>query len=103
MTPTVKFGQQVSQRPDFEINDLRFASVPLSLAEERRLAEAGSAQDEEDLIGGLLETLAAILNPRARGEEVDADWLLQNLTPGDLEGIVEYLRGEAEPETASQS
>ena len=91
MTQPVKFGRQVVQRPPFQINDLTFSSLPLSLAEEKRLAEVGEGEDE--VMEALLEVLAEILNARAEGEgTVNSVWLMENLAPNDLEGIVEYLR-----------
>lgn len=88
----VKFGRQTVQRPPFSINELEFASTPLSLAEERRLAAAGTSEDEAQLMDALLAVLTDILNARSDDDEVDAAWLMDNLTSSDLEGIVDYLR-----------
>lgn len=94
----VKFGRQTLQRPPFSINELEFASTPLSLAEERRLAAAGSPEDEVQLMDALLATLADILNARSDDAEVDPAWLMDNLTSTDLEGIVEHLRSGSREE-----
>lgn len=94
MTQTITFGRQAVQRPPFSINDLSFSSLPLSLAEEQRLAAAGDSAPEDTLISGVLGALVEILNARAEGELVDAAWLMENLTPSDLEGILSHLRGE---------
>lgn len=92
MSETVKFGRQAVQRPPFQINELTFASTPLSLAEEQQLAATGESGDE--VLDALLDVLAHILNQRVseKGATVNADWLKENLAPDDLEGIVEFLR-----------
>ncbi|GGN36653.1 hypothetical protein [Deinococcus daejeonensis] len=94
MTQTIKFGRQAVRRPAFSINDLSFSSLPLSLAEEQRLAGAGEGVPEDAVMSGVLGVLVEVLNARAEGELVDAGWLMENLTPSDLEGIVAHLRGE---------
>ncbi|MBZ9714861.1 hypothetical protein [Deinococcus multiflagellatus] len=95
MTQTIKFGRQATQRPPFEINGLSFSSLPLSLAEERDLASAGQdAESDDAVMDALLEKLADLLNTRAQGQPVTVAWLMEHLTPGDLEGIVAHLRGE---------
>nr|RIY02216.1 hypothetical protein D3W47_14870 [Deinococcus sp. RM] len=66
----------------------------MSLAEEQRLAEAGEGVPEDAVMSGVLGVLVEVLNARAEGELVDAGWLMENLTPSDLEGIVAHLRGE---------
>ena len=96
-TTPVKFGRQTVQRLPFSINELEFASTPLSLAEERRLAAAGTPEDEAQLMDALLAVLADILNGRSDDDVVNPTWLMDNLTSTDLEGIVEHLRsGSAE-------
>lgn len=101
MTAPVRFGRQTTQRPPFQINDLSFSSLPLSLAEEKLLAGAGAGETE--VMDALVGALATILTARAEeGATVDGAWLMENLTPGDLEGIVEYLRtGEVAGEVMS--
>lgn len=96
MTTPMKFGRQSAVRPPFEINDLRFASTPLSLNEEQKLAEAGGeSEDHTAVITALVAVLAELLNARKEGnqKDIDTDWLMDNLAPNDLEGIVEHLRG----------
>ncbi|MBZ9753039.1 hypothetical protein K7W42_19560 [Deinococcus sp. HMF7604] len=94
---TIQFGRQAVQRPPFDINGLTFSSVPLSLAEERQLASAGQdAETDDAVMDALLNVLTELLNTRAQGEMVTTDWLMENLTPADLEGIVAHLRGEAD-------
>ena len=96
MTEPMQFGRQAVKRPPFEISGVRFSSLPLSLAEEKRLAGAGAdATSDDAAMDALLGILAELLNARTQGESVGADWLMENLTAGDLEGIVSYLRGEA--------
>ena len=96
MTEPMQFGRQAVKRPPFEISGIRFSSLPLSLAEEKRLAGAGAdATTDDAAMDALLGILAELLNARTQGESVGADWLMENLTAGDLEGIVSYLRGEA--------
>ncbi|WP_291431951.1 hypothetical protein [Deinococcus sp.] len=98
MTEPMQFGRQAVKRPPFEISGVRFSSLPLSLAEEKRLAGAGAGADatsDDAAMDALLGVLAELLNARTQGESVGADWLMENLTAGDLEGIVSYLRGEA--------
>lgn len=96
MTEPMQFGRQAVKRPPFEISGVRFSSLPLSLAEEKRLAGAGAdATTDDAAMDALLGILAELLNARTQGESVGADWLMENLTAGDLEGIVSYLRGEA--------
>lgn len=96
MTEPMQFGRQAVKRPPFEISGIRFSSLPLSLAEEKRLAGAGAdATTDDAAMDALLGILAELLNARMQGESVGADWLMENLTAGDLEGIVSYLRGEA--------
>lgn len=96
MTESMQFGRQAVKRPPFEISGIRFSSLPLSLAEEKRLAGAGAdATSDDAAMDALLGILAELLNARTQGESVGADWLMENLTAGDLEGIVSYLRGEA--------
>ena len=95
MTKPLKFGRQTTSQDHFWISDLEFSSQPLSLAEEKALAKAGTAvaEDEAELMDGLLSTLAEILNRRAtKGDEVDVPWLLDNLSAKDLEGVVDHLR-----------
>ena len=96
MSKPVKFGRQVAQQPPFCINDVSFSSLPLSLAEEKSLARAGlaTAEDETALMDGLLTVLVDILDARQDGktQKIDVDWLLDNLTARDLEGVVEHLR-----------
>ncbi|ACO47282.1 hypothetical protein DEDE109153_06700 [Deinococcus deserti] len=96
MTAPIKFGRQATLRPPFYINERTFASTPLSLAEEKALAAIGAdpALPETELIEAMLGVLADLLNVRAevQGAPVTTQWLMENLTPGDLEGIVEYLR-----------
>lgn len=88
----LKFGRQAVRRSPFTINDLEFSSLPLSLAEERQLADAGAAGDDA-MIDALVEALSNILNTRAADDgSVDTAWLMENLTPNDLEGIVDHLR-----------
>ena len=94
MTQTIKFGRQAIRRPAFSINELSFSSLPLSLAEEQRLAGAWEGVAEDAVMTGVLGVLVEVLNARAEGELVDAAWLMENLTPSDLEGIVSHLRGE---------
>ncbi|AZI42868.1 hypothetical protein EHF33_08990 [Deinococcus psychrotolerans] len=100
----VKFGRQAVSRPPFAINDLTFSSLPLSLAEEKELAGAGAVAGD-GVIDALLEVLGKILNTRASEDNtVSLTWLLDNLTPSDLEGIVEHLRlPESEPKAESAS
>lgn len=86
MTQTIKFGRQAVRRPAFSINELSFSSLPLSLAEEQRLAEAGEGVPEDAVMSRVLGVLVEVLNARAEGELVDAGWLMENLTPSDLEG-----------------
>jgi len=96
MTEPIQFGRQAVKRPPFEISGIRFSSLPLSLAEEKRLAGAGAdATTDDAAMDALLGILSELLNARTQGESVGADWLMENLTAGDLEGIVSYLRGEA--------
>ncbi|GAA5437116.1 MULTISPECIES: hypothetical protein [Deinococcus] len=96
MTEPMQFGRQAVKRPPFEISGISFSSLPLSLAEEKRLAGAGAdATTDDAAMDALLGILAELLNARTQGESVGADWLMENLTAGDLEGIVSYLRGEA--------
>lgn len=96
MTQPLKFGRQKTGQAPFWISDLEFSSQPLSLAEEKALAKAGAADadDEGELMDGLLTTLAEILNRRAADQDnrVDVLWLLDNLSARDLEGVVEHLR-----------
>lgn len=95
MSKPIKFGRQAAQRPAFEINDLSFASTPLSLAEEQQLSQAGNTDDDDaSVIGALVGVLADLLNARkgAGQQSVDAEWLMDNLAPSDLEGIIEHLR-----------
>ena len=100
MTTPMKFGRQATVRPPFQINDRTFASTPLSLAEEKALATAGAdpAIVETELIEAMVGVLSGLLNARAevRVEPVTTEWLMDNLTPSDLEGIVEYLRADVE-------
>ncbi|PTA68368.1 hypothetical protein [Deinococcus arcticus] len=88
----VKFGRHLHEKPPFEINDLTFSGLPLSLAEERRLATSGEGETEADLMNAVLDALAEVLNARAQGRHVDAGWLTENLAPADVEGILDYLR-----------
>lgn len=96
MANPVKFGRKVARHPSFFINELEFSSLPLSLAEENLLAQAGASTDEDEavLMDAMLTALATLLNDRrSKGvQEVDTGWLLENLTPRDLEGIIEHLR-----------
>ncbi|WP_221089472.1 hypothetical protein [Deinococcus aquaedulcis] len=88
----VKFGRHLNEKPPFAINDLTFSGLPLSLAEERRLAAAGDDAPETELMNAVLGALAEVLNARAQGRHVDAGWLTENLAPADVEGILDYLR-----------
>lgn len=88
----VKFGRQLNERAPFEVNDLVFSGLPLSLSEERLLAGAGEGGSELELMDAVLEVLAQVLNARAQAARVDAGWLLENLAPSDVEGILDYLR-----------
>lgn len=100
MTKPVQFGRHTRKHPSFFINELEFSAVPLSLAEEKLLAQAGQetqeGTDETAMMDTMLRSLAVILNARGTTgqQEVDTEWLLENLSPRDLEGIVEYLRQE---------
>lgn len=98
MTTPMKFGRQATLRPPFQINERTFASTPLSLLEEKALAAAGadSAVAEVALIEAMLGVLAELLSARTDdlADPVTTAWLMENLTPSDLEGIVQYLRGE---------
>ncbi|PIG98870.1 hypothetical protein [Deinococcus sp. UR1] len=88
----VKFGRQLNERAPFEVNGLVFSGLPLSLSEERVLAGAGDGGSEVELMDAVLEVLSQVLNVRAHGERVDTAWLLENLAPSDVEGILDYLR-----------
>lgn len=95
MTQPLKFGRQPTDLASFWISDQEFSSQPLSLAEEKALAKAGAAmaEDEAELMDGLLSALADILNRRSKSEtKIDVAWLLDNLSAKDLEGVVEHLR-----------
>lgn len=96
MTKPIKFGRHTVKHQSFFINDMEFSSMPLSLAEENALAraDAEAGEDEVALVKYLLSALVNILNARkdAEANEVSVDWLLDNLTALDLEGIIEHLR-----------
>ena len=98
MANPMKFGRKVKKHPSFFINELEFSSLPLSLAEEKLLAQTGQNPEEDEVafMDGMLGSLAVILNARRVDDkqEVDSEWLLENLSPRDLEGIVEHLRQE---------
>jgi hypothetical protein len=98
MTEPVKFGRQAAERPAFQINELTFAGLPLSLTEEKQLAQTGESATDQDAVDAVLGVLAELLNKRVQGKaSVTSDWLMDNLASSDLEGIVEYLRNGPTP------
>lgn len=88
----MKFGRRNQEKPAFEINGLMFSGLPLSLAEERGLAEVGEEGSESDMLDSVMDTLSHLLNARAQDKQVDVAWLTENLAPADVEGIISYLR-----------
>lgn len=103
-TPPARFGTKAHHRPPFHVNDTEFASDPLTLAEEMRLADTpiealnaqdgASVQETQAAITALAGAVAELLQARSqtKGLTVDAQWVLENMTTSDLEGVVEYLR-----------
>lgn len=98
MPETLKFGRKNTEYPIFTIDDYQFSATPLSLAEEKALAKATNAQgtDENDLMDGLVEEVAKVLDVRTKdpSHSIEASWLLQALSPKDLQAIMALLRGD---------
>lgn len=103
--PPARFGTKAHARPPFQVNDAEFASDPLTLAEELRLADTpiealtdqagATVQETQAAITALAGAVAGLLQARSmtKGLTVDAQWVLNNMTTADLEAVVEYLRG----------
>ena len=93
MSEPMKFGRQAAERAAFQINELTFSGLPLSLAEEKQLAQAGASGSDDDAVDAVLGILADLLSKRIEGKRaVTQEWLMENLASSDLEGIVDYLR-----------
>lgn len=99
MSETLKFGRKSAEYPTFEIDDYQFSAMPLSLAEEKALAKATNAQgtDENAMMDGLVEEIAKVLDVRTKdpSHTIEASWLLQALSPKDLQAIMALLRGDS--------
>lgn len=105
---TKTFGNRKQEETTFTVNDVPFTARLLSLQEESLLAGVsldGLDSESPDEMRGTIEAMAGavaqLLEARLQSDhvEIDADWVMENLTVSDLEGVVEYLRsGEVREE-----
>ena len=117
-----RFGVRVSTLiPEFQVGNAMFQTRILVVGEDRALSQVQTripqAEDGVDLtpeqqdatLTGMVEIMTQVLRPRflrgAEGdlnrEDIDAEWMMNNLTSNDIGPILYLLRrGEYQPEDA---